>query len=246
MGQPRLCCDDVVLIQRDQLIAGRPAAEVRELMRTLRWTAHSEAGLAAALDMSVPEASGLVADLRAEGLIDVVSDYSGPYVVGRDEDLGHDSRPVLLRTTVRGNALAKARLGKPMSRADAQKLCDGVVARAREANAADEWLHWVVELGLYGSFAVPGDGPVGDVDLVVCLEHRYEHEDYLRRNDAMIEADGARPQSIVAALSYAEVKLLRYLRGRSPRVDLLQGGPRGSGLPPDVSPVPLYRFSPPD
>lgn len=213
-------------------------------MRLMRWTAHSVAGLAGALEISHAEATKLAADLRGAGLVDVDEHHSGSYVVGRDEDRPGGARPQLLVTTISGNALAKARIGKPMPRSEARRLCDGVVARAKGVNAGDGWLHWVVEVGLYGSFAVPGDGPVGDVDLAVRLEHRYDHEDYLRLNDDMIDADGARPQTIIETLGYAEEKLLRYLRGRSPRVDLLQGGPSGSGLPPGVTPVPLYEFSP--
>jgi predicted nucleotidyltransferase len=201
-------------------------------------------GLAAALEVSVSEATGLVADLRSAGLVEIVESYSGPYMVGRDQDRPGGEGPPLWLTTVRGNALAKARIGKPMSRADAQKLCEGVIARAKEVNASDDWLHWVVELSLYGSFAAPGDEPVGDVDLAVHLERRYEDDDYMRRNDDMIDADGARPQTIIDVLGYAEVKILRHLRGRSPRVDLLQSGHRGTGLPPGVTLVPLYQFSP--
>jgi hypothetical protein len=225
-----------VLIQRGQVIVGRPAVEVRDLMRLMKGAAHSVAGLAGVLEISHADAAKLAADLRAAGLVDVTEHHSGSYVVGRDENLPSGVPPELLVTTISGNALAKARIGKPMARSEAQKLCDGVLARAKRVNSSGEWLHWVVEVGLYGSFAAPGDGPVGDVDRAVRLEKRYDHDGYLRRNDDMIDADGARPQTIIDTLGYAEVKLLRHLRGRSPRVDLLQGGPRGSGLPPGVTP----------
>jgi hypothetical protein len=82
-------------------------------------------------------------------------------VVGRDEDDSGGARPELLVTTIGGNALAKARIGRPMPRSEARRLCDGVVARAQGVNASDEWLHWVVEVGLYGSFAVPLVGRLG-------------------------------------------------------------------------------------
>ena len=229
-----------MLIQCEQLIAGRPAVEVRELMRSMRRACHSEAGLAAVLAVTIPEASRLVADLRAEGLIEVAVGERGPYVVGRDED---HLWPELLTPTIRGNALAKARIGKPMSRSDARKLCEGVVARAEGVNADGDWLHWVDSVGLYGSFARPGNGPVGDVDLAVRLERRYEGDDHVRRNEAMVEVGDARPQSFVDWAFYAQRKLLRYLRGRSPRVDLVQDIP-GGGLPPGISPVPLYQYSP--
>jgi hypothetical protein len=233
-----------VLIQRTQLIAGRQAVEVRDLMRMMGRTAHSTGGLAAALNVSVSEATRLTEDLRSGGLIEVVETHSGPYMVGRDEDRPGGDLPRLWLTTISGNALAKARIGKPMSRADAQTLCDDVVARAREVNASDDWLHWVIELSLYGSFSAPGDGPVGDIDLAVHLQRRYEDDDYMRRNEDMIDVDGARPQTIIDVLSYADVKVLRHLRGRSPRVDLIDSGPRCRGLPPGVTLVPLYQFSP--
>lgn len=233
-----------MLIQREQLIAGRPAVEVRDLMRMMQQTAHSIGGLAAALSVSESEAAGLMADLRSAGLIEIIESYSGPYMVGRDEDRPGDEAPGLWSTTINGNALAKARIGKPMSRADAQELCDGVVARAQQVNANDDWLHWVLELGLYGSFSAPGDAPVGDIDLAVLLQRRYEDDDYMRRNEDLIDADGAQPKTIIDVVSYAEVKVLRHLRGRSPRVDLIESGSRRSGLPPGVTLVPLYQFSP--
>ena len=140
-------------------------------------------------------------------------------------------------------ALGKARVGKPMARAEAMKLLEGVVARAEDANGSDRWLDWVVELVLYGSLAVEGDDPVGDVDVGVRIEPRFGPDDYVARQEQLIDADGAQPRSIVDTLGFAQVKLFRHLRGRSPRVDLVETGP-SRPLPPGAVTRTVYTVDP--
>lgn len=68
-----------VLIQRDQLIAGRPAVEMRELMRQLKGVSYSVAGLARMLSISATAAERLSADLIDDGLVE--SDEGRPVSV---------------------------------------------------------------------------------------------------------------------------------------------------------------------
>jgi hypothetical protein len=157
-----------MLIGRDQVIVGRPAVEVREILRTLNDVPHSTRALAERLGLDEAAARSLVSDLRAEDLIEMC-DRSGPYVVTANED-ATGPFPEMWSTTIGGAALAKARIGVPMRRVTAQGLLDGVLARVIEVNRSDEWLHWVIEVVLYGSFALDGDGPVGDIDVAVRLE----------------------------------------------------------------------------
>src|SRR5207248_8644989 len=91
-------------------------------------------------------------------------------VTGTGEDPSAYDASEFYRTTIAGNALAKARVGKPMARTDAVKLLEGVIARAEDANRSGRWLDWVVEIVLYGSLALEGDEPVGDVDVAVRIE----------------------------------------------------------------------------
>ena len=232
-----------VLISRDQLIVGRSAVAVREMMRALQRVSHTAAALAEKFNLTGDEGASLIGDLAAAGLIEV-GDGSGRYAiaVGENDD---EAGLILWSTTIQGGALAKARIGVPMPRAKAQELLDGVTSRADEVNHSNEWLHWVLELQLYGSFAVAGGEPVGDVDLAVRLQRRHPAVEYRRLQDEMIERDEAFPPTFVDLVHYGQRKLLRYLRGSSPRVDLveiLEDEP----LSPEGTTRLVYRFEPPN
>lgn len=208
-----------MLIQRDQKIVGRPAAEVRDFLRELRDRLHSTAAFAEQFDLTPAEAVELIKALDDAGFVEA-SEPARTYRIGRHEPDNLDG-VVLWTTTISGSALAKARIGNPMRRAKAEALLESVIARAREMNASDDYLHWIEELVLYGSLARPGDAPMGDIDLGVRLEPRFEFDDLIERQKLMIVADGARPTSFPAALGYAETKVMRVLKSRSSRVDLV-------------------------
>ncbi|MGH9184321.1 MAG: hypothetical protein ACRD0U_00650 [Acidimicrobiales bacterium] len=229
----------MTLIQPDQVLVGRPAVEVREMMCTLRDRAHTTLAFGERFSMDGESAAELVALLIENGLIEEET-ASRPFVnADEEEDTLAQGKVIIWTTTISGSALAKAKIGKPMDRLKAHELLDGAVARAGELNASPAWLHWVDELVLYGSLAGNGDGPVGDVDLGVRLEPRFEVDELMRRQQAMIEADGARPSSF-AAISYAEGKLMKALRGRSSRIDLVQYGEQHP-LPPGATARVVYR-----
>lgn len=232
-----------MLITRDQRIANRPAVEVREMMKTLYHASHSVNALAEKFELDEAEGKVLINDLVKEGLIEISTSPGSDEVVAKFEADAPDV--VLWRPTISGVALAKARVGVPMSRQNAQELLDGVLSRADEVNASDDWLHWVVEILLYGSFAADADGPVGDIDLAVSLSRRYRDAEYRRLQDEMIERDGASPTSLVDLMGYAQKKVQRHLRGSSPRVDLVEIHGEDD-VPPGATTKLVYRFDPPD
>jgi hypothetical protein len=123
-----------MLIRRDQVIVGRPAVEVREILRTLHDVPHSTRTLAEPFGLDEATARSLVSDLRAEDLIEMC-DRSGPYVVTANED-ATGPFPEMWSTTIAGAALAKARIGVPMPRVTAQRSLDGVLARVIEETGA--------------------------------------------------------------------------------------------------------------
>jgi hypothetical protein len=55
----------------------------------------------------------------------------------------------------------------------------------------------------------------------------------------MIAEDGARPATITEVITYGHAKLLRHLRGRSPRVDLVDDG-AGESLPAGAQTKVIY------
>lgn len=228
-----------VLIERDQLIVGMPAVEARSVVRMFHEWAHSTRGFAEARSVDVAEAGALIGRLVHAGLIEP-TEFAGPSVFAGDETVA--TAGTLWRTTIAGAALAKARIGKPMSRAKAQALLDGFIERAQAVNGDPDALYAVAEVVLYGSFASAGDGAVGDVDVGVRLRPRYEPDELFRRQALMIAADGARPSGMTA-LAYAEVKVMRLLRGGSSRIDLLTHDEHHP-LPPGALSRVVYREGP--
>ncbi len=75
-------------------------------------------------------------------------------------------------TTVKGNALANASFGKPVSRATATRLLAEVIERARSYNADPARLLTITEIAVFGSYLDPAADPLGDLDLAVSTVHR--------------------------------------------------------------------------
>lgn len=230
-----------MMIAPGQLIAGRPALEVRDIMRRMRERGYTCLGLARELRVDEMTASRLLADLLNAGLVERCDAVVGTIVVGEAEQ----GQPVhaleLFASAVAGNALAKARTGRKMPRKEAYELLQGVIDRAEGVNHDDTWLHWVIEVVLYGSLATDSDDPVGDVDVGVRFVPRFAATEYHARQDALIAQDGASPRSVFALVGYAQVKLLRHLRSRSRRIDLDDIG----GVPPGATRRTVYTFEPP-
>lgn len=207
----------VVLISRDQLIAGRPAVEVRAVMRLLRHTAFTIRALAVEVGISDRQADALIADLAREGLVELCGEVTDVRMASGET---HSPLPPLWTVSLAGSALAKARIGQPMPRAKAEALLAEVLDRARAASESDVWLDRIAKIVLYGSLEQTDKSHVGDIDLAIWLERRYDRDEYDARQKSMIDDDGASPSNIVEELFYARRKLLRFVRGQSPRVDL--------------------------
>ncbi len=207
----------IMLISRDQLIASRPAVEVREVVRLLRHTAFTIRALAVEFGVSDHDADVLIADLAREGLVERRDEVTNLRMAPGETSMPW---PDVWSVTLAGSALAKARIGQPMQRAKAEALLAEVLERARIANESEVWLDRVTKIVLYGSLEQTDKSHVGDVDLAIWLEHRYEWDQYRARQQSMIDDDEAFPKTLVDELFYARRKLLRFVRGQSPRIDL--------------------------
>jgi hypothetical protein len=75
-------------------------------------------------------------------------------------------------TTVKGNVLANASFGKPISRATAARLLAQVIERARSYNADPARLLTFTEIVVFGSYLDPVTDPLGDLDLAVSTVRR--------------------------------------------------------------------------
>jgi predicted nucleotidyltransferase len=75
-------------------------------------------------------------------------------------------------TTVKGNALANASFGKPVSRATAARLLAEVIERARSCNAGPARLLTITEIVVFGSYLDPASNRLRDLDLAVSTVRR--------------------------------------------------------------------------
>ena len=207
----------VVLISRDQLIAGRPAVEVRAVMRLLRHTAFTIRALAVEVGISDQQADALIAGLARDGLVELCDEVTYVRMASGES---HSPLPPLWTVSLTGSALARARIGRPMLQAKAEALLAEVLERAKAASESDVWLDRITKIVLYGSLEQTDKSHVGDIDLAIWLERRYDRDEYDAKQQSMIDDDDALPSNIVEELSYARRKLLRFGRGQSPRVDL--------------------------
>jgi predicted nucleotidyltransferase len=86
--------------------------------------------------------------------------------------IGHSASDEWWVTTVKGNALANASFGKPISRATATRLLTQVIERARVYNADPARLLTVTEIVVFGSYLDAAVNPLGDLDLAVSTVRR--------------------------------------------------------------------------
>lgn len=136
--------------------------------------------------LAAPAARQLMRAYFDEHPIEVACDVLG---IGRDtareqmrafETAGYIERSKLARsagddwwvTTVKGNALANASFGRPISRATAARLLADVIERARCYNTDPARLLTITEIVVFGSYLDPATERLGDLDLAVSTVRR--------------------------------------------------------------------------
>jgi predicted nucleotidyltransferase len=124
-------------------------------------------------------------------------------------------------TTVKGNALANASFGEPISRATATRLLGQVIDRARAYNADSSRLLTVTEIVAFGSYLDPAVDPLGDLDLAVSTVRR--DTDGQRYVDKVLEYARASGRSFSAfpdRLFWPARELRMILRNRPPALSI--------------------------
>lgn len=105
-------------------------------------------------------------------------------------------------TTTQGNAFRKAKFIKPLNKLQASTLLNAFLERVKEVNRSDKYLFKIDYVGLFGSLTNPDVNEFMDVDLFINLKEKYD-----------------------LSIGYLEVwyehdKVLKFLRNRSPYLDL--------------------------
>ena len=135
--------------------------------------------------------------------------------------LAHGAGDDWWATTVKGNALANASFGKPISRATATRLLGQVIERARAYNADPARLLTVTEIVVFGSYLDPAVDPLGDLDLAVPTVRR--DTDGQRYVDQVLEYSRASGRSFSAfhdRLFWPARELRMILKNRSPAISI--------------------------
>jgi hypothetical protein len=144
-----------MILRRDQNIAGRPAADIRKLLREMVHQRAACSYVRDALGCSIEEAKRLVSALQEDGFLARAGEWE---------------REQLYETTVKGNQLASANL-RPISRATGEKTLQGFMQRVHAVNADPDYLETITGVIVFGSFISPRP-KLGDVDVGIRLERK--------------------------------------------------------------------------
>lgn len=143
-------------IERNQIIAGHPAVEIRRLMRDY---------------LDRPVRIERLANLPACSLLASASTLKALEREGFLERVGN-----VLKPSLKGSALAQASAAPPLCRSTAERLVSQVVDRATSINSADIFAYRVRTLVIFGSFLTGADR-INDVDVACELVPRWNGEE---------------------------------------------------------------------
>jgi len=242
-----------MLIARDQQIAGLPAVSARELMRAIRDHAVCVGVIGELVGVSDEDAGTILQRLVSEGFVcrtDPTLRLRGAWLRSDEARTGPEKVSLMLwGTTIAGNALSKARIGKPMRRRRAQELLDGLIARSVAINEDPRSAFTIERIEIFGSFADPSRSEVGDVDVHLLFDRRVDGHRFVAMAMAAANAaeeSGRRFGSHIQRLTYLEKEFRRQVQGGSPRLDIQFDavGHDGNRLPEGVITRLVYSRSP--
>lgn len=185
-------------IEKDQLIAGLPAKEVRRFMREAAGFIVRPRTVVEVLGFSVDDSQRLLENLQKEGMLAAKEDY--------------------WLATERGHALAMATAARPLYRSTAQRLIDEIVGRARVINSNDALAYRVQRLAVFGSFCAGAERP-NDVDVACSLVTRFEGEKQRVLEDKRRRSKGWFTNTSEWA-AWPKLEVLRTLKSGSRRLSL--------------------------
>jgi predicted nucleotidyltransferase len=186
-------------------IAGYPAKRIRDAMREVRHL--SSWGIeyfASYLKVTSDEAARVLIQLEGLGLVTPAQPLDGEKQWHHTDEAGR-----LL------NANAKGRI----DRAKADRLVEQFLERVREVNRSTEFLFWVDEVIVFGSYNSDKE-TLGDVDLVVSLKPREEDpEKHGKLAEDCVDkaaAKGRHFPTIIHRMYWPTQEVLQYLKKKSP------------------------------
>jgi predicted nucleotidyltransferase len=196
-----------VRVSKGDVICGLPASAARQLMRAYQ------------LDRPTGVACGVLGLNRISAEQQMQSFEAAGYVQRSTRVRGADDAWWV--TTVKGNALAQASFGRPISRATATRLLGQVIERARAYNADPARLLTVARIAVFGSYLAPDDYPLGDLDLAVSVVPREaDGQRHVERSLEYAETSGRDFKAFTDMLFWPERELQMILTSRSPAISI--------------------------
>jgi hypothetical protein len=180
-------------IDKDQIVAGLPARDVRRFMRSVTRKVIHAGSAAQTLGLTKRESEQFLCGLEREGLISTETGYT--------------------EYTVKGSAFAMATAARPLHKNTAERLVGEVVERAQIVNLDTRFAYRVEELILFGSVMKGADRP-NDVDIGCKLIQRFHGERQRIVEDQCRAKKGAFRNTIEWAY-WPKFEILKTLKSRS-------------------------------
>lgn len=198
-------------IRTTDLLGGQSIIAVRKLVRREGYYRGLSASIASdELHLSKAAAQRVIGALLEGGYLEPNDDrqsYDPPY-----------------RLTDRGVSLANATAAAPIRRETADRLVAGLVDRVCEVEAPGcPFAYGVKRLIVFGSYL--SDAPkLNDLDIAVELAHRFadrdaQHEASVERAERW-QREGHRFSNVSQYYGWAEIEVLRFIKGRSHAISL--------------------------
>ncbi len=190
-------------------IAGRPALEIRHLLRLARFREFDIEWAADQLRTSQHGARTILDDLACIGYLELVPSL--------------DHAQPLYRRTLAGAALALASAAKPLRRRVAERKLGEFLDRVRLVDENNYYLYRVLRVVVFGSYL--GDREcINDVDVAVELGPKEsDHAAHMKLKDARIRLaihGGRRFSNFSHERSWPHDEVLLFLKSRSRAIEL--------------------------
>jgi hypothetical protein len=186
-----------VNIDRNAIIAGRPAREVRDMLRKLGGEFHRSA------------VGDLLDDFIAAGLIEPTKSTHKQVRGSKD---WYDLTTFAL-------SLRQARFIKRLDRARAEKIVDALIERVRKVNINPDLIYRVADLRVFGSYITDATD-FGDIDVAYRLAFKEENGDIVEANKRRAEASGRDFSNFIDEISYGGTEVVRLIKNKSQYLSL--------------------------
>lgn len=194
-----VCHDDVVDLQRTDVISGLPAPVAVTFLRHFRGVGAISMEQKPLLDPEHGPDRQALQRLEADGYVELVDEQQwGPSY----------------RTTTKGNAVANHRWTKGITRKTADRLLTDAVARAEAFNADDTRATIIARVRVFGSYTNTVKDALGDLDLGLDIRLRRPY-DYKAAFAYAQRVGTLYADSLVDHEAWLRAEAVKAVRGRS-------------------------------